>query len=416
MDQTNSIDRARVVLAPIYDEIDRLTKHNLLRVLNAFRRHRVGVHHFAGVTGYGHDDLGREVLDQVFAEIMGAEAAAVRVQFVSGTHAIASALYGVLRPGDELLAVAGAPYDTLEEVIGLRESGQGSLREFGITYRELALTPGGTIDWEGLSTAVRQSTRMVLIQRSCGYSWRSSLSIEDIERIVHLVKAQNPDTVCFVDNCYGEFVCDREPTAVGADLMAGSLIKNPGGTIVMAGGYVAGRADLVEQATCRLTAPGIGSAGGATFDQNRLLFQGLFLAPQMVGEALKGNHLVAQVFADLGYPVNPDPQAPRRDTIQAIKLGSPEKIIAFCRAIQRCSPVGSYLDPVPASMPGYESELVMAGGTFIDGSTAEFSADGPLREPYVVFCQGGTHWTHVALALEAAIEAIRHCPVKDDRP
>jgi cystathionine beta-lyase family protein involved in aluminum resistance len=304
----------------------------------------------------------------------------------------------------------------LEEVIGLRESGQGSLREFGITYRELALTPGGTIDWEGLSTAVRQSTRMVLIQRSCGYSWRSSLSIEDIERIVHLVKAQNPDTVCFVDNCYGEFVCDREPTAVGADLMAGSLIKNPGGTIVMAGGYVAGRADLVEQATCRLTAPGIGSAGGATFDQNRLLFQGLFLAPQMVGEALKGNHLVAQVFADLGYPVNPDPQAPRRDTIQAIKLGSPEKIIAFCRAIQRCSPVGSYLDPVPASMPGYESELVMAGGTFIDGSTAEFSADGPLREPYVVFCQGGTHWTHVALALEAAIEAIRHCPVKDDRP
>ena len=406
MDQTNSIDRARACLAPIYDEIDRLTKHNLRRVLNAFRHHRVGVHHFAGVTGYGHDDLGREVLDQVFAEVMGAEAAAVRVQFVSGTHAIASALYGILRPGDELLAVTGAPYDTLEEVIGLREPGQGSLKEFGITYRELALTPSGTMDWEGLSTAVRQSTRMVLIQRSCGYSWRSSLSMEDIERIVHLVKAQNPDTVCFVDNCYGEFVCDREPTAVGADLMAGSLIKNPGGTIVMAGGYVAGRADLVEQAACRLTAPGIGSAGGATFDQNRLLFQGLFLAPQMVGEALKGNHLVAQVFTDLGYPVNPDPQALRRDTIQAIKLGSPEKIIAFCRAIQRFSPVGSYLDPVPAQMHGYESELVMAGGTFIDGSTSEFSADGPLREPYVVFCQGGTHWTHVAIALEAAIEAI----------
>ena len=406
MDQTNSIDRARFALASIYDEIDRLTKYNLLKVLNAFRHHRVGVHHFGSVTGYGHDDLGREVLDQVFAEVMGAEAAAVRVQFVSGTHAIAAALYGVLRPGDELLAVAGAPYDTLEEVIGLRESGQGSLAEFGITYRELPLTPEGTIDWEGLSTAIQKATRMVLIQRSCGYSWRSSLSIDDIARIVQMVKAQNPDTVCFVDNCYGEFVCDREPTAVGADLMAGSLIKNPGGTIVMAGGYVAGRADLVEQATCRLTAPGIGSAGGATFDQNRLLFQGLFLAPQMVGEALQGNHLDAQVFADMGYPVNTLPLAPRRDTIQAIKLGSPEKIIAFCRAIQRFSPVGSYLDPVPASMPGYESELVMAGGTFIDGSTSEFSADGPLREPYVVFCQGGTHWTHVALALENALETI----------
>jgi cystathionine beta-lyase family protein involved in aluminum resistance len=247
-----------------------------------------------------------------------------------------------------------------------------------------------------------------LIQRSCGYSWRSSLAIADIEKIVQIVKRQNPNTVCFVDNCYGEFVADQEPTAVGADLIAGSLIKNPGGTIVTAGGYVAGRADLVEAATCRLTAPGIGSAGGATFDQHRLLFQGLFLAPQMVGEAMKGNHLTAAVFDRLGYPVNPLPQAPRRDVIQAIQLGTPEKLIAFCRAIQQHSPIGSYLDPVPAAMPGYESQLVMAGGTFIDGSTSEFSADGPLREPYTVFCQGGTHWTHIAIALEAAVEAIGH--------
>jgi cystathionine beta-lyase family protein involved in aluminum resistance len=337
---------------------------------------------------------------------MGAEAAAVRVQFVSGTHAIACCLFGVLRPGDEMLAVAGPPYDTLEEVIGLRGQNQGSLLEFDIHYRQLPLTREGTVDWQALGQAVGESTRLVLIQRSCGYSWRDSLSIADIEKIIQLVRQQNPDTICFVDNCYGEFVEDREPSTVGADLIAGSLIKNPGGTIVTAGGYVAGRADLVEAATCRLTAPGIGSSGGATFDQNRLLFQGLFLAPQMVGEALKGNHLTAHVFQQLGYPVNPQPMAPRRDVIQAIQLGSPEKLIAFCRAIQQHSPVGSYLDPVPAEMHGYESQLVMAGGTFIDGSTSEFSADGPLREPFIAFCQGGTHWTHVAIALEAAIEAV----------
>lgn len=400
------IDRAAQALAAQFFSIDQRVQANLQRVLQAFRDQRVGPHHFASVSGYGHGDLGRQVLDAVFAQVMGAEAAAVRVQFVSGTHAIASALYGVLRPGDELLAVAGAPYDTLEEVIGLRGSGQGSLREFGISYRQLDLRPDGSIDWEGLGTAVRSATRMVLIQRSCGYAWRQSLAIADLKRIVHLVKAQNPETVCFVDNCYGEFIETQEPTAVGVDLMAGSLIKNPGGTIVTAGGYVAGRAELVEAACCRLTAPGVGSEGGATFDQNRLLFQGLFLAPQMVGEAIKGNHLTAQVFQDLGYPVNPLPLAPRRDVIQAVRLGSPDKLIAFCKAIQQHSPIGAYLEPVPAPMPGYESHLVMAGGTFIDGSTSEFSADGPLREPYIAFCQGGTHWTHVAIALEAAIAAV----------
>ncbi|WP_373539048.1 aminotransferase class I/II-fold pyridoxal phosphate-dependent enzyme [Chamaesiphon sp.] len=400
------IPAAEQALSLIFNGIDGQVKGNLRRVLEIYARYRVGVRHFCSVSGYGHDDLGRETLDKVFAEIVGAEAAAVRVQFVSGTHAIACALFGVLRPGDELLSVVGAPYDTLEEVIGTRGTGQGSLLEFGIKYRELALQSDGEVDWDALSQAIAPHTRMVLIQRSCGYSWRSSLSIAQIGRIVEVVKRQNPDTVCFVDNCYGEFVEDREPPAVGADLIAGSLIKNPGGTIVTGGGYVAGRTDLVEAAACRLTAPGIGSSGGATFDQNRLLFQGLFLAPQMVGEAMKGNHLTAYIFDKLGYPVNPLPLAPRRDVIQAIKLGSREKLIAFCRSIQQNSPIDAYVDPVPGTLHGYESELIMAGGTFIDGSTSEFSADGPLREPYTAFCQGGTHWTHISIALEAAVKAI----------
>jgi cystathionine beta-lyase family protein involved in aluminum resistance len=337
---------------------------------------------------------------------MSAEAAVVRVQFVSGTHAIACALYGVLRPGDEMLAVVGSPYDTLEEVIGLRGQGQGSLLDFGIKYRQLELTDQGKIDWQNLATSITDNTKLVLIQRSCGYSWRPSLSIADIEKIVYIVKQQNPHTVCFVDNCYGEFIETQEPTHIGADLIAGSLIKNPGGTVVSAGGYIAGRAELVEAAACRLTAPGIGSQGGATFDQNRLLFQGLFLAPQMVGEAMKGTYLTGYVFDKLGYPVNPPPLAPRGDVIQAIKLGSAKKLIAFCKAIQQHSPIGSYLNPIPDDMPGYESQVVMAGGTFIEGSTLELSADGPLREPYVVYCQGGTHWTHVSIALQAAIEAV----------
>lgn len=406
MNSLKQLEEAEKALFPIFYKIDTQVKHNLEKILDAFRAQRLGVHHFASVSGYGHDDLGRQTLDRVFAQVMGAQAAAVRVQFVSGTHAIACALFGVLRPGDEMLAVVGSPYDTLEEVIGLRGHGQGSLVEFGIEYRQLPLSQERTVDWEALQTAVRGNTRLVFIQRSCGYAWRPSLSIAEIEKIIKLIRAQNPHTVCLVDNCYGEFVEELEPPAVGADLIAGSLIKNPGGTIVTAGGYVAGKSDLVEAAACRLTVPGIGSAGGATFDQNRLLFQGLFLAPQMVAEALKGTHLIAYVFDRLGYKVNPAPLVPRRDVIQSIELGSAEKLIAFCRALQHRSPVGSYLDPVPAAMPGYESQLVMAGGTFIDGSTSEFSADGPLRAPYRVFCQGGTHWTQVAIALQAAVEAV----------
>ncbi|MBW4537312.1 MAG: methionine gamma-lyase family protein [Pleurocapsa minor HA4230-MV1] len=400
------LSEAEKALIPIFSKIDAQVKQNLKKVLTAFRDLRVGVQHFSSVSGYGHDDLGRETLDRVFAQVMQAEAAAVRVQFVSGTHAIACALYGVLRPGDEMLAVAGTPYDTLEEVIGLRGKNQGSLKDWHIDYRQLELTEQGTIDWSGLSSAITSKTRLVLIQRSCGYSWRQSLSIADIQRIVESVKQQNPHTVCFVDNCYGEFVSELEPTAVGVDLMAGSLIKNPGGTIVTAGGYIAGKKELVEMAACRLTTPGIGSSGGATFDQNRLMFQGLFLAPQMVGEAIKGSHLIAYVFEQLGYRVNPLPLEPRRDIIQAVQLGSAKKLIAFCKAIQQHSPVDSYVEPIPGEMPGYASQLVMAGGTFIDGSTSEFSADGPLREPYIAFCQGGTHWTHIAIALEAAIPAM----------
>ncbi|NEP62151.1 MAG: aluminum resistance family protein [Symploca sp. SIO2G7] len=406
MDSLKIQQPSEQALASIFYAIDTQVKVNIARVLASFRAHKVGTHHFSGVSGYGHDDLGRQTLDRVFATLVEAEAAAIRVQFVSGTHAIACALFGVLRPGDELLAVTGAPYDTLEEVIGVRGNGQGSLKEFGIRYRELPLTTDSTVDWSRLATAIQSNTKMVLIQRSCGYSWRSSLSVDDIARIVALVKAQNPNVVCFVDNCYGEFVDTREPTAVGVDLMAGSLIKNPGGTIVTTGGYVAGRAALVEAATCRLTSPGIGSSGGATLNQSRLLFQGLFLAPQMVGEALKGNYLLAKTFSDLGYAVNPAVDAPKRDVIQAIRLQDADKLMAFCRAVQRYSPIEAYVEPVPAAMPGYDSQLVMAGGTFIDGSTSELSADGPLREPYVVYCQGGTHWTHVEIVAAAAAKAI----------
>jgi cystathionine beta-lyase family protein involved in aluminum resistance len=378
----------------------------LERVLDAFAAERLGSQHFASVSGYGHGDLGRDTLDRVFARVLQAEAAAVRLQFVSGTHAIAAALFGVLRPGDRLLSLTGRPYDSLEEVIGVRGSGQGSLAEFGIVYDELPLTAAGLVDEDGLAEALAVPTRLVLIQRSCGYSWRPSLPVAQIGRLCARVKALQPDCVCFVDNCYGELVQEDEPTAVGADLIAGSLIKNLGGTLAPTGGYVAGRRDLVESACCRLTAPGIGSEGGTGFDLYRLLFQGLFLAPQMVAEALIGTDLVAQVFQDLGFAVNPVPGAERSDGIQAVRLGDPARLRTVCRAFQAVSPVGAYLEPVPAPMPGYDSELVMAGGTFIDGSTSEFSADAPLREPFVLYVQGGTHHSHVALALERALVAL----------
>ena len=375
----------------------------LAKVLAAFQAEKLGSHHFASVNGYGHNDQGRDTLDRVFARVLGAERAAVRLQFVSGTHAIAAALFGVLRPGDRLLSITGRPYDTLEEVIGIRGSGQGSLAEFGIQYSELALTGEGHVDELGLSDALSLSTRMVFIQRSCGYSWRPSLSVAQIGRLVEQLKTIQPGVLVFVDNCYGELVEFEEPTAVGADLIAGSLIKNLGGTIVPSGAYVAGVAELVEQACCRLTAPGIGSAGGSGFDLHRLLFQGLFLAPQMVAEALINADLIAQVFSNQALEVQPLAGAARSDVIQAVKFGDPRALQVVCNAFQSCSPVESYLKPVPAPMPGYASELLMAGGSFIDGSTSEFSADAPLREPYVLFSQGGTHRSHGALALAAAL-------------
>jgi cystathionine beta-lyase family protein involved in aluminum resistance len=405
-----AVERVAVAVASTADAAAHHTnavRSRLARVLEAFAAERVGVQHFASVSGYGHGDQGREVLDRVMARVLQAEAAAVRLQFVSGTHAIAAALFGVLRPGDRLLALTGRPYDTLEEVIGIRGRGQGSLAEFGISYDELPLTAAGRVDDAGLEAALAQPTRMVLIQRSCGYSWRPSLSVAEIGTLCARVKALQPGCVVFVDNCYGELVEAQEPTAVGADLIAGSQIKKLGGTIAPTGGYVAGRAELVEQACCRLTAPGIGGEGGTSFDLNRLLFQGLFLAPQMVAEALICSDLVAQVFSDLGYAVHPLPGAARSDVIQAVRLGDPERLKTVCRAFQAASPVGAYLDPVPAPMPGYASDLVMAGGTFIDGSTSEFSADAPLREPYVLFAQGGTHRAHAQIALERALVALQ---------
>ena len=381
-------------------------RDRLEKVLKAFADERVGTQHFASLTGYGHGDQGREVLDRVFARVLGAEAAAVRLQFVSGTHAIAAALFGVLRPGDRMLSITGRPYDTLEEVIGLRGDGQGSLAEFGVLYDELPLMPGGGVDQAALDAALAIPRRLILIQRSCGYSWRPSLSVAEIGRLCERIHARQPDCVCFVDNCYGELVEPQEPPEVGADLVAGSLIKNLGGTVAPGGGYVAGRADLVERACCRLTAPGIGSEGGTGFDLHRLVLQGLFLAPQMVAEALIGADLVAETFATLGFAVQPAAGAPRSDLIQAVRLGDPDALKLICRAFQASSPIGSYLDPVPAAMPGYASDLVMAGGTFIDGSTSEFSADAPLREPFNLYVQGGTHRAHVDLALVRALAAL----------
>ncbi|MFN7898624.1 MAG: methionine gamma-lyase family protein, partial [Synechococcaceae cyanobacterium] len=334
---------ALAAIAPLAARHSAAVGPRLERVLAALAAERIGPHHFASVSGYGHGDLGREALDRVLARLLQAEAAALRLQFVSGTHAIAAALFGILRPGDRLLALTGRPYDTLEEVIGLRGAGQGSLIEFGITYDELPLTPADLVDEDGLADALAVPTRLVLIQRSRGYSWRPALSIARIGQLVERVRALRPGCLVFVDNCYGELVEAQEPTAVGADLIAGSLIKNLGGTIAPTGGYVAGRQELVERACCRLTAPGIGSEGGTSFDLNRLLFQGLFLAPQMVSEALIGAELVAQLFSDLGFAVSPRAGEPRGDVIQAVRLGSPERIKAVCRAFQACSPVGSYL-------------------------------------------------------------------------
>ena len=384
-----------------FDDIDRLVAANLARVQAAFREHRVGPHHFAGSTGYGHGDLGRDTLDAVMATIFGAEAAACRIQFVSGTHAIAAGLFACLRPGDELLAVAGSPYDTLEEVIGTRGTPQsGSLMDFGVSYRTLDLKEGGTVDYEGLAGALRPETKVALVQRSCGYALRPTLSIDDIKRIVNVIKAKSPDTLVLVDNCYGEMTAECEPTAVGADLCMGSFIKNPGATIVTGGGYVAGRRDLVDRAVARMSAPGVGmDAGSVPGETLRLMFQGLYMCPATVGEALKSGRLIAEVFSSRGYTVVPD----KGDTgahsfITAIKMQTPEAMLDFCKIVQRNSPIGSYVRPEFGVTPGYADSVVFADGSFVDGSTSEMTCDGPSRPPYVVYCQGGfsvSQWANV---------------------
>tara|TARA_Y100001968_G_scaffold13700_1_gene11150 strand:- start:6 stop:1295 length:1290 start_codon:yes stop_codon:yes gene_type:complete len=375
----------------------------LEKVLNAFSNSKLNVQHFASLTGYGHGDLGRETIDKIFAEVLDAEKAAVRVQFVSGTHAIASSLFGVLRPGDNFLSISGKPYESLEEVIGLRGNGQGSLIEFGVSYEEVSLKNDGNIDFEALEKALNIPRKLIFIQRSCGYTWRPSLSIKVIKEICTLCHNIQPNCICFVDNCYGEFVENNEPTAVGADLMAGSLIKNLGGTIVPCGGYVAGRADLVDQACCRLTAPGIGYESGITFNLNRIILQGLFLAPQMVAEALIGAEIISASFFELGFQVLPEVGTARSDLIQVVRIGNPKILQMICRSFQEKSPVGSFFNPTPASMPGYENNLVMAGGTFVDGSTSEFSADAPMKPPFDLFIQGGSHRSHVKIALIHAL-------------
>jgi len=348
---------------------------------------------------------------QVMARVMGAEGAMVRRSFMSGTHAISSALFGVLRPQDEMLAVAGRPYDTMEEVIGLRGvPGVGSLQEWGVKYSELSLTPGGLIDFEALRTSIKPGvTRVAYVQRSCGYALRPTLSIDDIERIVEVVKAVDEECLVLVDNCYGEFTQDREPCEVGADMVMGSLIKNPGGTIAPGGGYVAGATHLLEKVSARLSAPGIGrDAGGISADEQRLLMQGLFLAPQMVGEAIKGGRLVAEVMHRRGFRVIPGPgKCHPYSFITAVELGTAAGMVSFCEAVQKSSPVGSYIRPEPGVTPGYGDKVIFADGTFIDGSTSELSADGPIREPYVVYCQGGTHWTHWARVMQNVQEAMR---------
>lgn len=406
------INKAEKKLNGIFEELEIVRDLNQQKVLKAFQDNRIGEEHFYSVSGYGHDDLGREAIDRVYAQAFNCEAAIVRNQFVSGTHAIACALFGVLRHGDKLVSVAGTPYDTLEEVIGTRGNIKASLIGHGVEYEEIPLKNNNEIDLDAIEKSIDESTTMVTIQRSRGYSLRKPIDIESMIEIIEIVKSKNPQCVCFVDNCYGEFTEVYEPTDVGADLIAGSLIKNPGGGIVEAGGYIAGKRDLVELAAMRLTAPGIGSEGGAMFNQSRLILQGFFMAPGIVHEAIKGSILVSQVFQDLGYKTTPQPDEIRTDIIQAIQLDTPDNLIKFCKALQFSSPVNSHLTPIPCKVPGYDDEIIMAGGTFIEGSTIELSADGPLREPYVAYMQGGLNYGHVKLALKSVLEQIEiHEPV-----
>jgi len=389
-----------------FDKADKHVEINQERVLNAFRNKKVSDSHFNSTTGYGYDDAGREVLEAVYADVFGGEDALVRPQIVSGTHAITTALFGILRPGDELLYITGAPYDTLEEVVGTRGQNSGSLKDWGVLYNEAGLKADGSVDQELVKQLIRTETKVIGIQRSKGYQDRPSFTIAQIEEMIRFVKSINPELIVFVDNCYGEFVEDREPLHVGADLIAGSLIKNPGGGIVRAGGYIAGKHHLIEQCANRLTAPGLGKETGATQNMLQEMFQGFFLAPLIVGEALKGAVFTSRLLELAGYATAPHYQADRTDLIQSVTFGNSEEMIAFCQSIQEFSPVNAFVTPYPSSMPGYEDEVIMAAGTFIQGASIELTADGPIRPPYIAFIQGGLTLAHVKIAIRESLKKL----------
>ncbi len=400
------IQNAELNLSSEFENLEKICLYNQKKVLDAFRDNRIAEEHFSTVSGYGHDDMGREAIDKTFAQIFNSEKAIVRPHFVSGTHALACALFGNLRYGEKLVSIAGRPYDTMEEVIGLRGNYRASLAGHGIRYEEVPLKVGLYVDFEAIEKTVDIDTNMVLIQRSRGYSLREPITIEMMEKIIKIVKTKNPSCICFVDNCYGEFTEIFEPTQVGADLIAGSLIKNPGGGIVEAGGYILGKEDYVNQAAMRLTAPGIAGNGGAMLNQSRLILQGLFMSPSIVKDALKGALLSAKVFEKLGFKTSPKYSEIRSDIIQTIEFGSAEPLEKFCRALQASSPVDSYVTPIPDDVPGYDDKLIMAGGSFIEGSTIELSADGPLRAPFVAYMQGGLNYAHVKIAIMNVLKEI----------
>lgn len=383
--------------------IDAVSELNQLKVLKAMQDNRLSEAHFAGSSGYGYTDDGRDALERIYADVFHTEDALVRTQIVCGTHALCTAMFGNLRPGDEILAIAGKPYDTLDEIIGIRES-RGSLAEYGVTYAQVDLLPNGDFDIDGIKNAINSRTRLVEIQRSKGYAVRKTLSVQQIGEAIKAVKSVNPDIICMVDNCYGEFVQTIEPSDVGADLIVGSLIKNPGGGLAPCGGYIAGKKEYVEQAAYRLTSPGLGKEVGATLGVNQSFFQGLFMAPVVTAGALKGAIFAANLYERLGFKVIPNGSEPRFDIIQAIELGSAEGLIAFCKGIQAAAPVDSYVTPEPWDMPGYDSEVIMAAGAFVQGSSIELSADGPLREPYSVFFQGGLTWYHAKLGIMMSLQ------------
>lgn len=405
VDVTDFVNAMRREVQDAWERVDQIALANQRKVLKAFHTHRISEYHFASGTGYGYNDAGRDALEAVYAQVFGAEAAFVRPLLASGTHAISACLFGLLRPGDELLSITGLPYDTMQQVIGLVGDNPSSLIKWGVNYRYLPLKDG-KIDVNATIGAIRPETKVVAIQRSRGYSWRPSLSVGEIGAAIRAIKRAHPQVLVFVDNCYGEFAEEMEPCTVGADLVAGSLIKNPGAGLAPAGGYIVGRSDLVELAADAAVAPAIGMRVGAMFGLTRTMLQGLFLAPHTVAQAIKGAILLAKVMEELGYEVTPAWSEPRHDIVQAVRLGSPERLVAFCQAVQSAGPVDHYVLPEPGEMPGYKDYIVMAAGTFIQGASIELSADGPLRDPYIAYVQGGLTVEHCQIAAEAVVKAL----------